>query len=189
MRMGAYTDEMAAVNGYGYTYARSPVTGRTPGLWFICRSADVRASSSYEVWHNNCVLTLDMRALGIAILAYQYPMMLMVTYMNEVRKGNVLNLDNDEDMKKLLAQSLSYSSVIGMYGDAVALVAGSSTRSGVAAFGPTDALGTMTSALGDLAKGDVQQGAGGALKALNQASILGVVPGSQALVKALQEDG
>lgn len=197
MRMGAYTDaEMAAVMdtvvrmqdhlllaerpGYGTSYRRSAV-GQLLGQF-----------TSYVGMAHNLTLRANLEhegALGIAkILAYQYPMMLMVTYMNEVRKGNVLNLDNDEDMKKLLAQSLSYSSVIGMYGDAVALVAGSSTRSGVAAFGPTDALGTMTSALGDLAKGDVQQGAGGALKALNQASILGVVPGSQALVKALQED-
>jgi hypothetical protein len=126
-------------------------------------------------------------ALGIAkVLAYQYPVMLMTSYLNEARKGNILDLDNEDDIKKLAKTALGYSAVVGMYGDLFGTITGSGSRS-VAAAGPTEAPGKVWAALGHVANGDFGTAAGETLGALRATSLLGAVAGSQLLEKALKE--
>lgn len=171
---------LANRSGHGSTFGRTAV-GQVLSQFM-----------NYVSMAHNKILRADMYHSGVKgiakVLVYQYPMMLMSTYINEVRKGNILDLDDDADMRKLLTQALAYSSVFGLFGDVVKVVTGADQSRGVAALGILEAPGEVFSAFGDLAKGDVDKAAGGVLGALNKATIMGGIPGSKALENILKED-
>ena len=170
---------LASRPGYGTSYGHTAVgqlLGQFTNYVGLAHNITLRGTAQHE------------GSVGVAkILAYQYPVMLMVTYMNEARKGNVLDLGNDEDLKELAAKAFTMSSVLGMYGDVVNTVMGNNGR-GIAATGILETPGNITSTLGNLAKGEFGAAGSDAVKTVRGATVLGVFPGSQLLEKGLKED-
>lgn len=165
--------------GYGASYERSAV-GQLLGQF-----------TSYVAMSHNALLRGEYAhggALGVAgMLAHQYPMMLATTYINEARKGNVLDLDNDEHMRELLTKALSYTSVLSFMGDFVNAFTGTHGRS-MAALQPLSAPVHVYRGLGYLADGDGTKATGEALALANALTFTSLIFGSKALEKALRED-
>ena len=166
--------------GWGSSYRHSAV-GQLLGQ-FTSYVSLAHNLITRRTWHHE-------GALGVAkVLAYQYPMMLITTYMNELRKGNVLDLDDEDDLKKLAATALSYSAGIGMLGDAAGIALPGTPDRGMAVTGPVDSVKLATSALGDLATGEFGNAASNAVGFLRGTTILGAMAGSQLLQEALKSD-
>lgn len=165
--------------GYGTSYGRTAVgqlLGQFTSYVGMAHNLTLRATAEHE------------GALGVAkVLAYQYPMMLMVTYMNETRKGNLLDLTDDNDLKELASKALSMSSVLGLYGDVASTVLGSNSR-GLAATGIMDTPGNFTNSIRSLATGDFEKAGADLVKTARSSTIFGVVPGSQFLETTLKGD-
>ena len=170
---------LASRPGYGTSYGRTAVgqlLGQFTSYVGMAHNLTLRATAEHE------------GALGVAkVLAYQYPMMLMVTYMNETRKGNLLDLTDDNDLKELASKALSMSSVLGLYGDVASTVLGSNSR-GLAATGIMDTPGNFTNSMRSLATGDFEKAGADLVKTARSSTIFGVVPGSQFLETTLKGD-
>lgn len=165
--------------GYGASYSRTAV-GQLLGQF-----------TSYVSMSQNLILRANYEHGGVAgvaaVLAYQYPMMLMLTYVNEARKGNVMDLEKDEDIMELAAKALTMSSVLGMWGDVAGVVSGNQSQRSVAAFGPLQAPGAVASMMGNLAQGEGTQAAGDMVQALNKLTFVGALPGSKLLENTLKD--
>ncbi len=164
--------------GWGSGYARS-ATGQILGQF-----------TSYVAMSHNRVLRGTYHnegALGVAaVLAYSLPFTAMASYIQEARKGNVLDLDNDEDLQELLISAFKYAPMAGYLGDITSVVSGNYSTRGVASLGVYSMPGNVYSAIGDMATGDPSSAAAGVLKAGSAMSILGAIPGTRALVEALE---
>lgn len=165
--------------GWGSSYRHSAV-GQLLGQ-FTSYVSLAHNLITRRTWHHD-------GAMGVAkVLAYQYPMMLITTYMNELRKGNVMDLDDEDDLKKLAATALSYSAGIGMLGDAVGIAMPGTPDRGLAVTGPIDAGKLATMALGDLAQGEFGNAASNAVGFLRGTTLLGAMAGSQLLQESLKD--
>lgn len=148
--------------------------------------------TSYVGMAHNVVMRKNYHHDGLAgiakVLAYQYPIMLMTTYMNELRKGNVLDLDDDEDMKLLVSRALSYSAAIGMLGDVASTVLPGAQGRSVAAMAPLQSLQGIAKGMGYLAEGEMGNAASEAVGVANALTLTGAIGGSEILRKSLQSD-
>ncbi len=165
--------------GYGTSYQRSAV-GQILGQFtsYVGMAHNLISRGTYQ----------HQGSLGIAkILAYQFPLMFMATYVNEVRKGNVLDLTDEDDLLKLAQQTMAYSAVVGLYGEAVATIWGTGGGRSVAAFNATQAPGEVISAFGSAFEGDAGSAAASVSKAVGTLTPWGAVPGVRALEQALKE--
>lgn len=164
--------------GWGSGYARS-ATGQILGQF-----------TTYVAMSHNRVLRGTYHnegALGVAaVLAYSLPFTAMASYIQEARKGNVLDLDNEKDLQELLISAFKYAPMAGYLGDITSVVSGNYSTRGVASFGVYSMPGNVYSAIGDMATGDPSSAAAGVLKAGSAMSILGAIPGTRALVEALE---
>lgn len=168
-----------ARTGTGAAYTRSAV-GQLIGQF-----------TSYVSMSYNIILRGTFENEGIrgvaAMFAYQYPAMLISTYLNEARKGNVIDLSDDEQFRDLLYRTFGYTSVLGYTSDLVGLVTDRHSRS-LAAVGALQAPNLLWRSFGAAANGDAAGAIGNALGAANAATLTGAIIGSQALVRELTKE-
>lgn len=166
--------------GWGSSFQRSAV-GQLLGQF-----------TSYVSMAHNRVLRgtyHDKGAVGVAaVLAYSLPWTLMATYLQEARKGNVLDLDNDDDLTELVLGGLKYAPVAGWSAEIVSVVSGNYSTQGVAAMNILQMPGQVHRAFGAFADGDAATAAAGGLKAAAALTVLGAFPGTRALSAALEGD-
>lgn len=164
--------------GWGTSYRHSGV-GQLVGQF-----------TSYVGLAHNLIMRRTYQHDGVAglakVFAYQYPLMLMTSYLNEARKGNILDLDNDDDLKKLAKIALSYSAVIGMFGDAFGLLSPEGQSRSLAAMGPLEGLGGLAKGVGYLSNEEYGKASASVLGTARALSILGAMVGTQALQEALK---
>lgn len=165
--------------GWGSSFGRSAV-GQFLGQF-----------TSYVTMAHNRILRgtyHDRGAMGVAaVLAHTLPFSAISYYLNEARKGNVIDLDSEEGLQELAIGALSYSSVGGVFSEVVSVVSGKNSSRGAAAFNILQAPGQVTSAIGDLAEKDWGGAAAGAAKATAAITPMGAFPGAITLIRALEE--
>lgn len=144
--------------------------------------------TSFVTLANNVVLRRNFYQHGVRgvahILAYQFPTMLMAAYVNELRRGEMPDLDDPAAIRKLAWKALTYSSTMGILGDISGTISGDSRS--VAALTPLQAPGRVWSAVAAGAQGDYGTASANVIGAARAASIVGAFPGIQALQSALE---
>lgn len=144
---------------------------------------------SYSSYAHNKLLrgTLHNKgAIGLAsLLVHQYPIMFAMTYLNEIRRGEIPDLDNEADLMRVAARALSYSAVLGLSDLALSVVGGG--RGGVSAMDALGSGGALLQIPGEIVDGNALRALGLSAEAVSGVSFLGAVPGAQALINMTKE--
>lgn len=166
--------------GWGSGYARSAL-GQILGQF-----------TSYVSMAHNVILRGTYHqdgAMGVAsVLAHSLPFSAIAGFLQEARKGNVLDLGDDDDLMELMQIAFRYAPAAGYLGDITSVVSGSYNTRGAAALQLLETPGNVTSAFGDMAKGDPSQAAVGLIKAGSSLSVLGAFPGMRLLQDSLENN-
>lgn len=144
---------------------------------------------SYSSYAHNKLLrgTLHNKgAIGVASLfVHQYPLMFTMTYLNEVRRGEVPDLDNDADLMRVATRALSYSAALGLFDLGFSVVGGG--RGGVSAMDVLGSGGSLFQIPNAIADGEAMRAVGLGADAVAGMTFLGAIPGAQAAIKAAKE--
>lgn len=128
--------------------------------------------------------------LGYAsMLAYQYPLTMMMVSMNELRKGEDVDF-SEEGLLKLSGKAISYTAGLGYIGDVANVVGLTGGRGGMSApvLGLANAGVSLAEGSKSILTGEVQEGLGDYMQAARTVlPIVGIFPGTAALQKTFQE--
>lgn len=124
-----------------------------------------------------------------SMLAYQYPLTMMMVSMNELRKGEDVDF-SEEGLLKLSGKAISYTAGLGYIGDVANVVGLTGGRGGMSApvLGLANAGVSLAEGSKSILTGEVQEGLGDYMQAARTVlPIVGIFPGSAALQKTFQE--
>lgn len=171
---------LMARTGEGATWLRSPV-GQVLGMF--------RSFVAYS--HNKQLraITANHGVLGLAhIMAYQYPLMYMLQFVNDARKHPK---GDGEDAAALALKSVGMLGAIGFLGDAAGLLGLTGGQPGLNTpfFSSVNNAGKVFGGVQTMASGDVTQGAWQTGKALVMATpVLAAFPATATLVESVKPD-
>lgn len=124
-----------------------------------------------------------------SMLAYQYPLTMMMVSMNELRKGEDVDF-SEEGLLKLSGKAISYTAGLGYIGDVANVVGLTGGRGGMSApvLGLANAGVSLAEGSKSILTGEVQEGLGDYMQAARTVlPIVGIFPGTAALQNALKE--
>lgn len=124
-----------------------------------------------------------------SMLAYQYPLTMMMVSMNELRKGEAVDF-SEEGLLKLSGKAISYTAGLGYIGDVANVVGLTGGRGGMSApvLGLANAGVSLAEGSKSILTGEVQEGLGDYMQAARTVlPIVGIFPGTAALQKTFQE--
>lgn len=124
-----------------------------------------------------------------SMLAYQYPLTMMMVSMNELRKGEDMDF-SEEGLLKLSGKAISYTAGLGYIGDVANVVGLTGGRGGMSApvLGLANAGVSLAEGSKSILTGEVQEGLGDYMQAARTVlPIVGIFPGTAALQNALKE--
>lgn len=124
-----------------------------------------------------------------AMLAYQYPLTMMMVSLNELRKGEDVDF-SEEGLLKLSGKAISYTAGLGYIGDVANVVGLTGGRGGMSApvLGLANAGVSLAEGSKSILTGEVQEGLGDYMQAARTVlPIVGIFPGTAALQNALKE--
>lgn len=124
-----------------------------------------------------------------SMLAYQYPLTMMMVSLNELRKGEDVDF-SEEGLLKLSGKAISYTAGLGYIGDVANVVGLTGGRGGMSApvLGLANAGVSLAEGSKSILTGEVQEGLGDYMQAARTVlPIVGIFPGSAALQKTFQE--
>lgn len=124
-----------------------------------------------------------------SMLAYQYPLTMMMVSMNELRKGEDVDF-SEEGLLKLSGKAISYTAGLGYIGDVAHVVGLTGGRGGMSApvLGLANAGVSLAEGSKSILTGEVQEGLGDYMQAARTVlPIVGIFPGTAALQNALKE--
>lgn len=128
---------------------------------------------------------------GLAVLlAYQYPLTMMMVAANELRKGESVDLESEAGLMSLASKALGYTAGIGFIGDAAGIVGLTGGRGGLSApvLGLANAPGSLVQGTGHLLQGEGSEALADYMQAARTAlPFVGVFPGTALLQNALKE--
>lgn len=123
------------------------------------------------------------------MLAYQYPLTMMMVSLNELRKGEDVDF-SEEGLLKLSGKAISYTAGLGYIGDVANVVGLTGGRGGMSApvLGLANAGVSLAEGSKSILTGEVQAGLGDYMQAARTVlPIVGIFPGTAALQNALKE--
>lgn len=124
-----------------------------------------------------------------SMLAYQYPLTMMMVSLNELRKGEDVDF-SEEGLLKLSGKAISYTAGLGYIGDVANVVGLTGGRGGMSApvLGLANAGVSLAEGSKSILTGEVQEGLGDYMQAARTVlPIVGIFPGTAALQNALKE--
>lgn len=124
-----------------------------------------------------------------SMLAYQYPLTMLMVSLNELRKGEDVDF-SEEGLLKLSGKAISYTAGLGYIGDVANVVGLTGGRGGMSApvLGLANAGVSLAEGSKSILTGEVQEGLGDYMQAARTVlPIVGIFPGSAALQKTFQE--
>lgn len=128
---------------------------------------------------------------GLAmLLAYQYPLTMMMVAANELRKGEVPDFTSEEGLLDLSKKAIGYTAGIGFIGDAAGILGLTGGRGGLSApvLGLANAPGSIIQGTGHLLQGEGSEAIADYMQAARTAlPFVGVAPGTALLQNALKE--
>lgn len=128
---------------------------------------------------------------GLAtLLAYQYPLTLMMVGVNELRKGEAVDLSSPEGLADLAQKGIGYTAGLGFIGDAAGIVGLTGGRGGLSApvLGLANAPLSVARGTEKLIEGESAEGIADYMQAARTAlPFIGVMPGTALLQNALKE--
>lgn len=128
---------------------------------------------------------------GLAVLlAYQYPLTMMMVAANELRKGESVDLGSEAGLMDLASKAIGYTAGIGFIGDAAGIVGLTGGRGGLSApvLGLANAPGSIVQGTGHLLQGEGSEALADYMQAARTAlPFVGVAPGTALLQNALKE--
>lgn len=128
---------------------------------------------------------------GLAmLLAYQYPLTMMMVAANELRKGEVPDFTSEEGLLDLSKKAIGYTAGIGFIGDAAGILGLTGGRGGLSApvLGLANAPGSIIQGTGHLLHGEGSEALADYMQAARTAlPFVGVAPGTALLQNALKE--
>ena len=128
---------------------------------------------------------------GLAmLLAYQYPLTMMMVAANELRKGEVPDFTSEEGLLDLSKKAIGYTAGIGFIGDAAGILGLTGGRGGLSApvLGLANAPGSIVQGTGHLLQGEGSEALADYMQAARTAlPFVGVAPGTALLQNALKE--
>ena len=171
---------LMARTGEGSPWQRS-TTGQVIGMF--------RAFVAYS--HNKQLraITANHGVLGLAhIMAYQYPLMYMLQFINDKRKDPK---GDGADAGELALQSVGMLGAIGFLGDAAGILGLTGGQGGFStpAFGVLNNVQGLAKGAKSMAHGDVEEGVWQAGKALTMSTpVIAAFPATKLLVESLKPD-
>jgi len=125
-----------------------------------------------------------------ALLAYQYPLTMMMVAANELRKGESVDLTSEDGLKDLAKKALGYTAGLGFIGDAASIVGLTGGRGGLSApvLSLANAPGGIVRGTTHLLKGEGTEALADYMQAASTVlPLLSVAPGTALLLNALKE--
>lgn len=133
-------------------------------------------------------------ALGMAqLLAYQYPLTVLMVTANEARKGS-LDLESEDAFQGLLNKSIGYTAGLGFYADAANVLGLTGGRGGLsvpllaAAGAPARAIGGLSKQWDDDTTNDDETMYDVAKAATMLVPVISGIPGTTAAIEAMKGD-
>jgi hypothetical protein len=128
------------------------------------------------------------------LLAFQYPLTVLMVTLNEARKGKLGDLEDDEYLQELMVKSFGYTAGLGFFADAAGVLGLTGGRGGVgvpimaATQAPAQMLRGLFAQFDDSTTNnqdgfyDIAKGASAVIPPLNG------IPGTQLAIEAMKGD-